>query len=227
MLSTAALPDGGMLIVSGDGPADREGGRLMAVGDEDTAAIDQISSHAIRTERKLSALPDLSSRLAIESARGTTDGKAADELALAAGVDCSVSGLAAVSLFVPFARKMTEITSRTVSDIAWIGPFKSIIAQRRGHAERTSKPLRDGGRGTAILPSVGVLPREPGAGMRPCLGGRAGTISPTSSNRSSPAAERSFKSTDDLFGTCRLLPGVAVFWRLAGDPMPDGDTTEP
>ena len=51
----------------------------------------------------------------------------------------------------------------------------------------TSAPLRDGGRGTAMLPSVGVLPREPGAGSRPCFGGSAGTISPTSSNKSSPA----------------------------------------
>jgi hypothetical protein len=35
--------------------------------------------------------------------------------------------------------------------------------------------------------NVGVLPLELGAGNRPCLGGRAGTISPTSSNRSSAA----------------------------------------
>lgn len=39
----------------------------------------------------------------MESVRGTSDGKA-DELALVAGVDCSVSGLAAVSRFVPFAK---------------------------------------------------------------------------------------------------------------------------
>lgn len=51
----------------------------------------------------------------------------------------------------------------------------------------TSIPFREGGRGTAILPRVGVLPRELGACKRPCLGGRAGTISPTSSNKSSPA----------------------------------------
>jgi len=66
-----------------------------------------------------------------------------------------------------------------------------------------SAPLRDGGRGTAMLPSVGVLPREPGAGSRPCFGGSAGTISPTSSNKSSPA-------------------GVDVFWRLAGEFEPEG-----
>ena len=51
----------------------------------------------------------------------------------------------------------------------------------------TSEPFREGGRGTAMVLSVGVLPLEFGAGSRPCFGGRAGTISPTSSNKSSPA----------------------------------------
>lgn len=42
MLSTAAaLPDNGMLMVSGDGAADRDAGRLVDVGDADTAAVDQ------------------------------------------------------------------------------------------------------------------------------------------------------------------------------------------
>ncbi len=64
----------------------------------------------------------------------------------------------------------------------------------------TSIPLREGGRGTAILPRVGVLPRELGACNLPCLGGNAGTISPTSSNRSSPAqaASISINSLSDV-----------------------------
>lgn len=74
-----------------------------------------------------------------------------------------------------------------------------------------SIPLREGGRGTAILPRVGVLPRELGACNLPCLGGNAGTISPTSSNRSSPAQ----------------AAGVAVLCRLDGEPVPVGDIMEP
>jgi len=130
MLST--VPDEGTHTVKGDGPADLDPGRLIAVGGD------------IET-----ADPDLNSRLTMESARGMTDGIAAAKLG--DGEVCSVKGLAAV---------------------------------RR---DADSYPLREGGLGTAILLKVGVLPLELGAGNRPCLGGRVGTISPTSSNRSSPA----------------------------------------
>lgn len=119
----AAAPEEGILIVRGDGPADRDAGRLKGVGDVDNV--------------------DLKSRLTTESALATPE----------VLLDWSVRGLAAVR--------------RDVDSI----------------------PLREGGLGTAMLLKVGVLPLELGAGKpRPCLGGSAGTISPTSSNKSSPPA---------------------------------------
>ena len=87
-------------------------------------------------------------------------------------------------------------------------------------ASHTSMPFREGGRGTAMVLKVGVLPLEPGAGNRPCLGGKAGTISPTSSKRSSPAALKNrnehvninlIRSFLFLLSSTIDLPGVAVF----------------
>ena len=111
----------------------------------------------------------------------------------------------------------------------------------------TSIPLRDGGRGTAIPANVGVLPLEFGAGTRPCLGGRAGTISPTSSNKSSPADKKVYNKGNQFFflflfffffanrfpltknnsSIYPYLPGVEVLWRLAGELGPVGVTIDP
>lgn len=88
--------------------------------------------------------------------------------------------------------KLTTESARGIADdmvAAKLGDgevcrVKGLAAVRR---DVDSYPLREGGLGTAMLLKVGVLPLELGAGNRPCLGGRVGTISPTSSNRSSPA----------------------------------------
>ena len=211
MLSTPPGPlVEGMPTVSGDGPADLDPGRLSEVGDVET--------------------PVRKSRLAMESARGILlVGKA---LALGAGDDCwSVRGLAAAKRAVACCIKgdnaeeedlkgerneisfQQRINKSRGAFIVYQEPLekKSLLADFESHWTTfslnfcfTSIPFREGGRGTAMLPRVGVLPRELGACNRPCLGGRAGTISPTSSNRSSPAGRICTQNEKSLVNATKL-----------------------
>ena len=165
------------------------------------------------------ASPGLNSKLTTESARGIADDMVAAKLgdgevcrvkglaAVRRDVDCRYS--LHNYFFFSLTNKLKQLSRLIIFIIHhyfidllhfpyWMG-FRDEIEKNvtkcrncpnDGRNNRTtSYPLREGGLGTAMLLKVGVLPLELGAGNRPCLGGRVGTISPTSSNRSSPAVQ--------------------------------------
>lgn len=237
-----------MLTVNGDGPADLDTPEMSL----SRSKKDQTIGPLFFFISSINHSPDLKSRLRTESARAML---VEYVLALGAGDDWSVRGLAAAKrAVVCFYIKTHKINPVTLHYMVFYSLSFSFLEDQResfispsDHGSRqalslfsfslfsfvhfTSIPLREGGRGTAIVPRVGVLPRELGACNLPCLGGNAGTISPTSSNRSSPAqaASKSINSLSDVSVGSEnvLVPGVAVLCRLEGEPVPVGDIMEP